>query len=152
MARLTLATLGAALLLARGAAATTCAEKQAAGEACIVPYTFPADTQMCGYTLPSYWDGPAPVCYTQYGHNQCVARSCGAAAAAAHAAPTAPVDLTRDGFSLRVPCPCARAAALRRLATPTFMPSNSSCSAYTNRGCCSSEIVQGCAAGGRSKP
>jgi hypothetical protein len=29
-----------------------------------------------------------------------------------------------------------------QLATPTFMPRNSSCSAYANRGCCSSETVR----------
>ena len=28
-----------------------------------------------------------------------------------------------------------------QLATPTFMPRNSTCSAYANRGCCSSETV-----------
>jgi hypothetical protein len=33
-----------------------------------------------------------------------------------------------------------------QLATPTFMPRNSACSAYANRGCCSSEMVQRCAA------
>jgi hypothetical protein len=32
-----------------------------------------------------------------------------------------------------------------QLATPTFMPRNSSCSAYANRGCCSSETVRRCA-------
>ena len=32
-----------------------------------------------------------------------------------------------------------------QLATPTFMPSNSTCSAYANRGCCSSETVRRCA-------
>ena len=31
-----------------------------------------------------------------------------------------------------------------QLATPTFMPRNSSCSAYANRGCCSSETVRRC--------
>ena len=32
-----------------------------------------------------------------------------------------------------------------QLATPTFMPRNSTCSAYANRGCCSSETVRRCA-------
>jgi hypothetical protein len=35
---------------------------------------------------------------------------------------------------------------MNQLATPTFMPSNSYCSAYANRGCCSSEMVMRCAA------
>ena len=34
---------------------------------------------------------------------------------------------------------------MNQLATPTFMPRNSSCSAYANRGCCSSETVRRCA-------
>jgi len=32
-----------------------------------------------------------------------------------------------------------------QLATPTFMPRNSTCSAYAHRGCCSSETVKRCA-------
>jgi hypothetical protein len=98
--------LAAAAFVARAAGDATCADKAAAGlnppEACVVPYTFPAGTQVGNHSLPAAWLGPAPVCYTQYYQNQ--------------------------------------------LATPTFMPRNSACSAYANRGCCSSEMVQRCAA------
>ena len=37
-----------------------------------------------------------------------------------------------------------------QLATPTFMPRNSTCSAYANRGCCSSETVRRCVLGARA--
>ena len=85
MARLALAVLGA-VLLAHGAAAAapTCQDKQNAGQTCIVPYTFPNGTKVCGQTLPSYWSGPAPICFTQYDHNQCVP---GGAARGAHGGP-----------------------------------------------------------------
>ena len=46
----------------------TCADKAAAGltEPCIVPYAFPANATVSGFRLPTAWQGPAPICYTQY--------------------------------------------------------------------------------------
>ena len=40
------------------------------------------------------------------------------------------------------PPSCYTQEYMNQLATPTFMPRNSSCSAYANRGCCSSETVR----------
>ena len=55
-----------------------------------------------------------------------------------------------NGFKIpdawRSPAPICYAQYINnQLATPTFMPTNSICSAYGNQGCCNSETVMSCA-------
>ena len=87
--------------------------------------------------------------------------TCGDLVAAGHTGPClAPVSFPAGAQSNGYPIPaawqsppvCYTQYLQNQLATPTFMPSNSTCSAYANAGCCSSETTIRCARQRASAP
>jgi len=91
----------------------------------------------------------------------CADKVAAGSTAACVQAPTFPSGAMTNGVPLpaawRAPPVCYTQYLQNQLATPTFMPANSTCSAYANAGCCSSETVirrgaRGAGGSGRAPP